>query len=59
MAEHDRSSAKQKFTIGTAIAGLLAAGAFGLSNTDAAGQRVDAGQFATAYVDISCPSLND
>jgi hypothetical protein len=98
----------QKFTIGTAIAGLLAAGAFGLagtaaaaptggsnaaetvktlrdmgysvqlngsltgsldectvtgvhglSNMDAAGQRVDAGQFATAYVDISCPSLND
>ena len=31
----------------------------GLSNTDAAGQRLDAGQFATAYVDISCPSLND
>jgi hypothetical protein len=30
-------------------------GVHGLSNTDA----VDAGQFATVYVDISCPSLND
>ena len=34
-------------------------GVHGLSDTDAAGQRVDAGQFGTVYVDVSCPSLND
>jgi hypothetical protein len=34
-------------------------GVHGLSNTDAMGQRVDAGQFGTVYVDVSCPSLND
>jgi len=34
-------------------------GVHGLPDTDAMGQRVDAGQSGTVYVDVSCPSLND
>jgi hypothetical protein len=31
-------------------------GVHGLSNTDAAGNRIDPTEFTTVYVDISCPS---
>ena len=33
-------------------------GVHGLSDSDAAGKRVNPAQFTTAYVDISCPSNN-
>jgi len=41
------------------LAQCTVTGVHGLSNTDAAGNRVDPTQFTTVYVDISCPPSNN